>query len=152
LLGKLSEANGDAGWLPPPSATSAGFHVRKVAAQTLTPNVDTALTFEVPVWVQGGVFSGSRFTASVPGWYIVCGCVRTNGSSSVTGTMIWVNGLYHQSGNVKSGTVDTLLFAIAPVYLNGSTDFVEFAVYSNIAQPITYASSRLHQFFGFRFA
>jgi hypothetical protein len=152
LLGKVGSEDGEVGWVPPPVGTAAGFHVRKGASQNLTVSAENAVSFETPVWEQGGAFVGSRFTATVPGWYAVAAAIKCSTASATVNTSIWKNGSLYQFGNSKSGVVDPLLIAVTVLYLNGTTDYVEVSAWSSIAQPFNYSSSRYNQFFGFKIA
>jgi hypothetical protein len=113
---------------------------------------NNVLTFNEEPLETGGTFDGTKFTASVAGWFFVFAAVRPNTSNSVLTVALRKNGSSIQWGNGKSGTQDSLLLAASMVYLNGSTDYVEAVLYSSIAQPLLYSNETPHQFCGFKVA
>jgi hypothetical protein len=123
--------------------------VRKRISQSLTPNVETVLSFEEQPGAVGGVWAVNRYTPSSPGTYLIVASVRTNSDNAIATLFLRKNGAMMHAGSGKSGTTSNLLLAASTVSCNGTTDYVEVSVISNIAQPLLYDGGA-HQFFGLR--
>jgi len=102
------------------------FSYYQSSAQTLSTGVATKLTFTSSDWdTTGGMYSSSRFTPTVAGYYqINCGF---QAASSVDNQLyIYKNGSVFYQGQ-ESTTAGSSLSSL--VYCNGSTDYIEIYAY-----------------------
>lgn len=76
----------------------------------------------------GGYFTGSRFTPLVAGYYIVTACGGfTKPSMSYAGVDIMCNGsIIARQVQGPYNTTDAIASVSSVVYMNGSTDYIEF--------------------------
>jgi hypothetical protein len=82
-----------------------------------------------------------RYTPNVAGWYFLTGQFQSGGAADPTRTIMhfWVNGTNSSLHAKQTWDIPTTLYAAAAsamVYLNGSTDYVDFRIYvsgSNVA-------------------
>jgi hypothetical protein len=152
LVAKVGPAVGEVGWVFPPAPATAVFAARKTIAQSMTLNTYNVLTFDALLIQTGGTFDGSRFTASVPGLYLVVAAVTPNTYSASVTLALRQNGYSIHWGNGKNGTQDSSLLAACVITLNGATDYVEAVLLTDNAQPLIYRWETPHQFFGFKVA
>jgi hypothetical protein len=134
-------ANGVAGTGPTIRVTRIG------SAQSLSQNVSTKVLFDTIVFDTANNFSivNSRFTPSISGYY------QCNAGVQLLGTLVGSISLN------KNGSADTVglytgtnsgngLYNVANIiYCNGTTDYVEVYVSSNIAgSSVNYSSTNVY--------
>ena len=101
------------------------FSAYQGSSQTLSSATFTKITLDTEEWDTNNNFASSRFTPTVAGYYQVNAAISNN-----TGTQT-VAYIYKNGGQYKQGINTTSFSATASalVYLNGSTDYVEFFGY-----------------------
>ena len=101
------------------------FSAYASTSQTLSSATFTKITFDTEEWDTNNNFSSSRFTPTVAGYYQVNGAISNN---TATQTVAYI---YKNGGQYKQGINGSVFAATASglVYLNGSTDYVEFFGY-----------------------
>jgi hypothetical protein len=131
-----------AGYKP---ATAPTFRVYMSAAQSISHATSTKAQFNTIVWDTTSDFDTTnyRFQPSVAGYYHLCGKAGGQASSGTIRRVLC--GLFQNGSEIRlgsdmfcdaggnitatSGTLSTV------VYLNGSTDYVEFYVYMTGGSP-----------------
>ena len=132
--GVLQLASGTGNLVTIPSVTGTAmvsgnmpaFSVYKSAVQSVTGTTWTKVTFDVEEFDTNNNFASSRFTPTVAGYYQLNGQI-SNGVNTQTSSSIYKNGSIYKAGTNYSSGYASLVSAI--VYLNGSTDYVEFYAY-----------------------
>lgn len=134
----LSVVSGVPAW----AATSGGggsgaqgptFRAHATAGTALTGGTAGKINFAVTDFDNTSGYSSSRFTPKVAGYYTVTGSVTHAYAATIFAALLYKNGVAVaqgvytglSAGNGSSTVVDT-------VYLNGSTDYVEIWVYSDV--------------------
>ena len=113
------------------AATAApAFSYYQSSAQTLSSSVTTKLTFTTSEFdTTSGMYSSSRFTPTISGYYQVNGGFAVGSSACGVQSFVYKNGAVYKAGtNPSTGgtaTVNCLVF------LNGTTDYVE--IYGNMS-------------------
>ena len=111
------------------SGNMPAFSVYQSTAQTLSSVTNTKIQLQTKEFDTANAFDNTtnyRFQPTVAGYYQVSGALRTNVSNTLIRPMIYKNGSGYKtgsdsgSGNASSSEVSCI------VYLNGSTDYVEF--------------------------
>jgi len=107
------------------AGTGPAFSVYSSTSQSLSSATFTKITFDTEEWDTNNNFASSRFTPTVAGYYQINGAISNN-----TGTQT-VAYIYKNNSAYKQGTNGSSFAATvsAMVYLNGSTDYVEFFGY-----------------------
>ena len=109
------------------------FSAYASAAQTITTNTDTKVTFGAISFDTNNNFStsNSRFTPTISGYYQLSTSIRFNGTSPSQFVIYWYkNGANAQIGNYYNANLGVAIFTQSTLlYLNGTTDYVE--VYAN---------------------
>jgi hypothetical protein len=109
--------------------------VRQTVAQSVANNTDTPITMDVedfdPFSLHSTSSNTARITPNVAGYYDVRGGAFLASTAAVWDAAIWKNG----ATQIPSGSRDTAgtatqsgRLAVAYVYCNGSTDYVELHV------------------------
>jgi len=113
------------------------FSANTVTAQTITTSTFTKIAFNVETFDTNSNYDPTtnyRFTPTVAGYY------QINANASLGGATVgfvqcylYKNGLAHSAGSgiSNNNTVGGKVSASALVYLNGSSDYVEFYVWQN---------------------
>jgi len=130
-----------AGGLPDNSITQAeiatgvagkgpAFSAYASASQTVTANTSTKLSANTEEFDTASCYDNStyRFTPNVAGYYQVNGMVNPTSTTSVTRSysFIYKNGALFKTGmDISSSTAGRTTIS-ALIYLNGTTDYVEF--------------------------
>jgi hypothetical protein len=101
------------------------FSAYKSAAQTLSSATFTKITFDLEEYDTNNNFASNKFTPTVAGYYQVNAAIN-NGNGTQTVASIYKNGAEFKAGtNSAAYTV----VATATIYMNGSTDYLEFYGY-----------------------
>lgn len=115
------------------TATRIAFSVhRNGVAQSITPDGSGYATvlFTTEDYDIGGCFSSYKFTPTVEDIYHICFAIKiTSSNSAVKGASIRKNGFGGTSiasTDVIVGTTSSYLLVEKDVYMNGTTDFLEF--------------------------
>lgn len=110
------------------------FSAYQNAVTSLVSGTYTKILFQVMEFDTNSNYSGSRFTPTLAGYYLINGSVSLATASSSVFASIYKNGSMYkrgqQSGNGTNSAYSSV-FSIL-VYLNGSTDYVEvYAVHGS---------------------
>ncbi|CAB5194614.1 Collagen triple helix repeat [uncultured Caudovirales phage] len=134
------------------------FSAYKSANQTISQNTTTKVTFDTESYDTNNNFASSTFTPTIAGYYQVSAAVDFQGTfnhSYFLNVMIYKNG-----ANIKStlasftfgnGGENTILSNPPPIYMNGTTDYLELYVYSydySAAGSVTVNGGALYTIFG----
>ena len=107
------------------------FSVYNSNAQTISTGTYTKIQFNTKNFDTANAYdnvTNYRFTPTVAGYYFITGQVGYNTSVTAPQCVIYKNGAGFKNGNnFGSGNWAT---ATALIYLNGSTDYVEFTAYT----------------------
>jgi hypothetical protein len=113
-------------WATATTTVGGAFSVYRTANQTISGSTITKVQFNVESYDAGGSFDAStnyRFTPSVAGYYIF-----SMGLQAISGSDFY--GYLYKNGSVAHrlwGSAGTVVESgTAQVYLNGSTDYIEF--------------------------
>ena len=131
-----------------PTITGATITVAATAApafsaylstnQSVTTTVSTKLTLNTEEFDTNNNFDSTtnyRFTPTVSGYYQVSGSIYPATNVTTVQSQIYKNGaIFKISGNVAA-TTQTSAPISALIYMNGSTDYLEFYVYLAGASP-----------------
>ena len=116
-------------------ANGPAFFVRPSAGLTVTFATATKIQLNTEEFDTNSNFDTStyRFTPTVAGYYQISAGLRGGGSSTNTGTTISIykNGSAYISAISTSAAITQFSTISALVYMNGSTDYIEF--YGTIA-------------------
>lgn len=122
--------------LPTTTSTLAingpAFSAYQSSGQSLTANVNTKVTFTTELWDTNSNFASSRFTPTVAGYYQINGAVQTNETATISISINKNGGVYVYGSYTGVNGAAPLQVVSSLVYFNGSTDYVEIFVYSNI--------------------
>lgn len=125
-------------------------YYQSVSQTGIATGTETKVTFTSQEFdTTGGMYSSSRFTPSIAGYYKINACVYLSGSIGATLTEIRKNGSVYKFGNYHSVTTNTTeagTLVSSLVYCNGSTDYIEIYVFyygtgtasTNATQPRTW--------------
>jgi hypothetical protein len=123
------------------------FRANTVTAQTITNSTFTKVAYNVEEFDTNSNYDPTtnyRFTPTVAGYYQINANVSLGGGSvGYVQCAIYKNGFQYTSGSAvpNNGTVGGMVMASAVVYLNGSTDYVEFYVWQNQGSSINLQTS-----------
>lgn len=112
------------------------FSYYQSSAQTLSTTTFTKLTFTTSDFdATGGMYSSSRFTPTVAGYYQVNSAVSVAAAATQVILSVFKNGTEYKrspnnTGAQNSGGITCL------VYLNGSTDYIEMYGYLGVGQAL----------------
>lgn len=105
----------------------------------------TKLTFTTSEWdTTGGMYSSSRFTPTIAGYYQINGAVYI-GSQTTLICVIFKNGSANKQG--QQSTVNQATSVSSLIYCNGSTDYIEIYCYQGIGVAQNTDSSQSHTYF-----
>lgn len=115
-------------------------------AQTLSGNTNTKLTFTSSDWDNtSGMYSSSRFTPTVAGYYLVDGALTMASAFCGGEAIIYKNGTAFKSGlGVGGGSVANRFTVSGMVYCNGSTDYIEMYGYITTGQSLTTGTAQTY--------
>jgi len=110
------------------------FSYYQSVAQAVTSS-PTKITFTSSEWdTTGGMFSSSRFTPTVAGYYQINACVAVQTTATSLHIGVYKNGtLYKWSGQQSNSTRYAENTSVL-VYCNGSTDYIEIYATFNDSQ------------------
>ena len=107
--------------------------------QSITTNTFTKILFQTSEFdTSGGMYSSSRFTPTIAGYYQVQVSMAPNTSTTATQTAIYKNGSLLK--RTFSNTTNAIQEVTALIYLNGSTDYIEGWGYLTGTSPIIQAN------------
>ena len=113
------------------------FRAITTTAQTIPTNIATKVAFNIEEFDTNSNYDPTtnyRFTPTVAGYYQINANVSTGrGTLGYVQCYIYKNGLAHVGGSSvpNNNTVGGKVSASAVIYLNGSSDYVEFYVWQN---------------------
>ena len=148
--GVLQLASGTGNLVTVPSVTGTAmvsgnmptFSAYQSSAQTLSSTTFTKLTFTSTDWdTTGGMYSSSRFTPTVAGYYIITGAFEIASSTTPMILRIYKNGSAFKNCSNTNPNSCTSLMASAMVYLNGSSDYVELYGWVGTGQALQTGSN-----------
>jgi hypothetical protein len=110
------------------SGNMPAFSAYTASDQSITASTYTKITLDTEEWDTNNNFASSRFTPTVAGYYAVGGYYNFN-SSSVTSTRAQL--VLYKNGSAYKRLVDISATGVvinggSVVYMNGSTDYIEF--------------------------
>jgi len=115
------------------------FSYYQSSNQTLSSGTLTKITFTTSEWdTTSGMYSSSRFTPTIAGYYQVNAGVAAGVSAGNNYVTVYKNGSLYKLGN-QGGTAGNNTVSVL-VYLNGSTDYIEIYASFAVGQA-TYANS-----------
>lgn len=114
------------------------FSAYNSATQSITSGVATKVSLNTDEWDTASAFdtTNSKFQPAVAGYYNIIMKAAMNAAPSQIDLRLYKNGSLYKSGGVRSGSTDYANQATFLVYLNGSTDYVEFWVQLNTTQDL----------------
>jgi hypothetical protein len=119
------------------------FRANTVTSQTITTSTFTKIAYNVEEFDTNSNYDPTtnyRFTPTVAGYYQINANVSMGGGSvGYVQCAIYKNGSAYCTGSAvpNNGTVGGMVVAAAVLYLNGSTDYVEFYVWQNQGSSIS---------------
>jgi hypothetical protein len=127
------------------ATASPAFSAYQSSAQTLSSATATKIQFQTEEFDTASAFDSTtnyRFTPQVAGYYQVYGSVQSGGTPATAQTFIYKNGSVYKSGsfiNTATSFVTANIGAI--MYLNGSTDYIEFYGAISVGQALVNGST-----------
>jgi len=126
-------------WAAPTATSGPTFAVRRAtSAQTFNASTFTKIQFNDELWDTDNAFDSTtnyRFTPLKAGYYQINFSVRFTCSPTVQETNLYIykNGSnYHATYKQENETATSNIRAASSlVYLNGSSDYIEFYIWSN---------------------
>jgi len=119
------------------AGTGPAFSAYKSTSQTLTHNTNTLVTFDTESYDTNNNFASNRFTPTVAGYYQVCCVIDYQGTFNRS---YFLNNLLYKNGATVKSTSASLVMgnggevSVAnnppPIYMNGTTDYLELWAYS----------------------
>lgn len=106
------------------SGNMPAFSAYQSSAQTLSTNTDTKILLQAEEYDTADCFSSSRFTPNVAGYYQVNAAFRISSSATGLRPQIWKNGSKYKVANDVASSSSAGISTL--IYLNGTTDYVEF--------------------------
>jgi hypothetical protein len=127
------------------SGNMPAFSYYATADQTLTSGSTTKVVYPTSLYdTTSGMYSSSRFTPTVAGYYNIYAFFEWQGQNSDTGRAIFIykNGSSYRRGQQFSGTGGNSQCAVnGIVYMNGSTDYLEIYAVQNTGSTISIFNS-----------
>ena len=133
------------------SGNMPAFSYYQSTSQTgIASGAETKITFTTSEFdTTGGMYSSSRFTPTIAGYYQINACVYLSNSIGAALTEIRKNGAAYKFGNYHTTTINTSesgTIVSSLVYCNGSTDYIEIYFFwagtgtasTNATQPRTW--------------
>jgi len=118
------------------------------AQAALTSTTWTKIVFQTEEFDTASAFDSTtnyRFTPQVAGYYQFSGCITVGSSVTTVATAFYKNGSVFKYGNQVNSN-GALIQGSALIYLNGSTDYVEFyALFVTSQSPVANAASTYFQ-------
>jgi len=122
------------------SGNMPAFSAYPSSNQSISSSTFTKILFQTTEFdTTSGMYSSSRFTPTVAGYYQIQVAISPNSATTATQSAIYKNGsLYKRQFNNGSNTPAEV---VSLVYLNGSSDYVEGWGYLTGVSPIVQGSS-----------
>jgi hypothetical protein len=121
------------------AGTGPAFSAYQSSAQTLATATNTKITLQTEEFDTNSNFDSTtnyRFTPTVAGYYQVNGRIEVASATTEVITFIYKNGSKYKSGSdVAANAVASVVSAL--VFLNGTTDYIEFYGYVGIGQNLS---------------
>jgi hypothetical protein len=118
------------------------FRANTITAQTITASTFTKIAYNVEEFDTNGCYDSTtnyRFTPTVAGYYqINANASLGGGTVAYVQCSIYKNGVGYVNGSgiPNNTSVGGMVTASSLIYLNGSTDYVEFYVWQNSGTSI----------------
>jgi len=131
------------------SGNMPAFSAYQSASQTPVGTAFTKLTINTEEFDTANCYDSStnyRFTPNVAGYYQVSGCFNLSGASVVVAAIFKNGSAYKWGGNSTGATLYGTSVSCL-VYLNGSTDYVEFYAYTNNEASMTVTNNATNTWF-----
>jgi len=129
----------------PMGGVAPAFSAYPSAAQTITTATFTKLQCNTKVFDTNTNYDATtnyRFTPTVAGYYQVNAAWYSSIASGQVTANIYKNGSGYQSTGANGSSVGVILNISTILYLNGSTDYIEFYVYQNSGISFNTLASR----------
>jgi len=140
------------------AGTGPAFSAYKSTNQTISHNTITKVTFDTESYDTNNNFASSTFTPTVAGYYQVCSVLDINGTfnrSYLLNSRIYKNGAAVKDTLMSfvfgNGSESGILNTPPPIYMNGSTDYLELYVYVydyTASGSVTVTGTTLYTTFG----
>ena len=125
-----------------PTAAAPAFSAYKATNQSITNSVATKMVMDTEEFDTNSNFDSTtnyRFTPTVAGYYQVTAQITPNTSTTVGWAYIYKNGSAAKQNITFAGNTGTNVTAI--IYMNGSSDYLEFYGYLTGTSPATVGGS-----------
>lgn len=122
------------------------FAVFRNATQSLTSAVFTKIQFNNEQFDTNNNFDSTtnyRFTPTIAGYYYIdCHCYFSGASITFPWALIYKNGSAYSAGTaISPATAEAISLTSEIIYLNGSTDYIEFYAYASGGTSINIGST-----------
>jgi hypothetical protein len=109
-----------------------------VAQNGISANTATKVQYAVKEYDTASCYNNSTyvFTPNVAGYYQVNGNVQWNTNAAGSKVTIYKNGSAFKQGALSNGANTSGASVSATIYMNGSTDYLEMYITSNLANGI----------------
>jgi hypothetical protein len=100
------------------------FSAYPSSSQSITSNTATKILFQTTEFdTTGGMYSSSRFTPTIAGYYQTQVSIYPSTATTSTQAAIYKNGALYKRNFINAA--DAVCAVSALVYLNGTTDYIE---------------------------
>lgn len=122
----------------PAAGNGPSFSAYNSAVQSITAGVTAKVSLDTEEWDTASAFdtANSRFQPTVAGYYNIIMKAAMNAAPSQIDLRLYKNGSLYKSGGVSAAATEFANQSTFLVYLNGSTDYVEFWVNLNTTQGL----------------
>ena len=130
------------------STANPTFSAYVASNQSITANTFAKVPFNTEEWDTNNNYDSTtnyRFTPTVAGYYLINSAVSTIGGSTRAIASVFKNGAEDKRGNDCAAAVNGVVVN-ALVYANGSTDYFEIHVYTNVGGTNLGGGARLSYF------
>jgi len=128
------------------SGNQPAFSAYQSTNQTLSTSTATKIQFQTEEFDTNNAFDNAtnyRFTPQVAGYYQTSGAVTVNSTNCTITPYIYKNGSIFKIGSQPSNSGVASMSTL--VYLNGSTDYIEFWVSLSVGQQL--AATEFYTYF-----
>lgn len=127
------------------AGTGPAFSAYPSSTQTITTTTFTKILFQTTDFdTTGGMYSSSRFTPTIAGYYQVQLSIYPSTSTTETQAAIYKNGTLYKRNFLSA--INAVCAVSAVVYLNGTTDYIEGYGYLIGASPTVFNAANLTYF------
>jgi hypothetical protein len=143
LSGQLAFQNN--GTSLPMGGVAPAFSAYASASQSIATSTFTKIQINTKTFDTNTNFDATtnyRFTPTVAGYYQVSAAWYSSVALGQVTANIYKNGSTYQSTATAGSTVGVVLPVTSILYLNGSTDYIEFYVYQSSGSPYSTLASR----------